>query len=332
MVYMGGKKFFVLSFFSVFFGVVFLLAGGIDLVKKEIIDFPRIQIEAEDVDSLKIENNLSDNINTETKTEIDSLKSAEVPEGIKKSDVEKKITPPSPLVVEEKYNTEGRDIVFESDIIFFTNLEREKEGLEPLNKDNLLMEAAGLKLKHMFDNQYFAHVAPSGEDFSYWVENVKYKYITVGENLAMGSFKDGKEMVKAWMESPGHRANILKEEYEEIGVAVGYGKINGNEVCLGVQTFAIPLSSCPTIDETLKTKIDSLENTITEIEEPLKSMQQTLSLSQPTTQSEYDEYNNLVEQYNELVAEKNAFVESLKSTVIIYNNQIKAFNSCIDSK
>jgi len=340
---MRGKKIFVLLSFIVSFWV-FFLAGGLDLAKEEIKNIPQIQKQAagtvgeenfenkgsEEVGSLKTENNLSDNTNTKAKTEVNSLKSAKVPEVVKKSNVEKIIAPPAPLITEDKSGLGEKGAVSESDIIFFTNLERGKEGLKPLNKNNLLMEAAAAKVKHMFDNQYFEHVAPSGEDVSYWVGNVKYKYISVGENLAMGGFKNGEDMVRAWMESPGHRANILKEGFEEIGVAVGYGKINGDDVCLGVQIFAIPFSSCPAIDETLKTQIDSLESVTKKTEETLKSMQSTLSSSHPTTPSEYDEYNNLIGQYNELVAKQNGLIEQIKFTVEVYNNQVKAFNSCIE--
>jgi uncharacterized protein YkwD len=50
-------------------------------------------------------------------------------------------------------------------------------------------------------------------------KKVNYEYVVVGENLAEGDFTSDADLVKGWMDSPGHRANILNTKYEEIGIA-----------------------------------------------------------------------------------------------------------------
>ena len=61
----------------------------------------------------------------------------------------------------------------------------------------------------------------------------------------------------AWMNSPGHRANILNPHFQEIGVAVGKGMYEGHETWIAVQSFGMPLSACPASDANLKIKIDA---------------------------------------------------------------------------
>lgn len=286
------------------------------------------QPEVEVVETTKKDKSIDEKENTKTFSSAEE--NQEVVEEVK---IEKTVTTPPPLVVENKDSSTNENALSNDGIIIFTNAEREKEGLNTLKQNNLLMQAAQAKFTHMFDEQYFEHVAPTnGEDVSYWVDEVAYKYITVGENLALGDFEDNEDMVVAWMESPGHRANILKEGYEEIGVAVGYGSFLGDEVWLGVQIFATPLSACPAINETLKVQIDIYDALIKETEITLNSMQLILSETKPETQVEYEEYNSFVAQYNELVVDYNSIVENLKFTVNIYNNQVNSFNSCIAAK
>ena len=262
------------------------------------------------------------NINTEEKEEV-----------VEEVEIEKTVTTPPPLVVENKYTSGDEEALSDTGIVWFTNIEREKEGLNTLEQNNLLMQAATAKLNHMFDEQYFEHVAPKGgEDVSYWAESVSYEYITVGENLALGNFKNSEDMVIAWMNSPGHRANILKEGYQEIGVAVGYGEFEGDDVWLGVQIFATPLSACPEVDPTLKVQISHFEALTKETEATLSSMQVVLLEAQPETQAEYDDHLIFVEEYNKIVDRHNINVEELRSVVSDYNSQVNAFNSCIATK
>jgi uncharacterized protein YkwD len=92
----------------------------------------------------------------------------------------------------------------------------------------------------MFENQYFAHESPTGEKVSDLAKKFGYDFLLIGENLAMGNFSSDEDLVLAWMESPGHRENILNEKYQEIGVAVKKGIFEGKEVWIAVQHFGLP--------------------------------------------------------------------------------------------
>ena len=155
-----------------------------------------------------------------------------------------------------------------------------------------------------------------------------YDYIAIGENLALGNFTDDEELVTAWMNSPGHRANILNKSFMEIGAAVGRGTFEGKQVWLAVQEFGKPASACPDIDGTLKLQISSLEQEVSTLEPQLSQLKQEIDQANPKNKAEYDEYNQKVAQYNSLVAVYNNKVDKLKSSVNEYNNQIRAFNAC----
>ena len=65
----------------------------------------------------------------------------------------------------------------------------------------------------------FEHTSPSGVDPGKLVQSYGYDYIVAGENLILGNFSSEKEVVQDWMNSPGHRANILNGSYKRTGVA-----------------------------------------------------------------------------------------------------------------
>lgn len=220
-----------------------------------------------------------------------------------------------------------------SGILYYTNLEREKEGLTSLKENVLLNEAALAKTKHMFDDQYFEHVAPTGEDVSYWVDNTGYVYISIGENLAHGEYLSEEKMVQDWMDSPGHRANIMKGSFEEIGIAVKRDHYEGRLTWIGVQIFAVPQTACPKINEGLLLSIESFRLLVEEVGKTITSLHSTVSsLPQPTTQKEYEDYTVLVEQYNSLVDEEKDLSEQLNVLVKKYNDQVNAYNACIATK
>lgn len=120
-----------------------------------------------------------------------------------------------------------------------TNEEREKNGLEPLTYNPQLAAAAEQKANDMFARNYWSHYGPDGTTPWSFILSTGYKYEYAGENLAKNFlFSDG--VVRAWMESPTHRENILRNEYSEIGFAVVNGVLNGEETTLVVQMFGTP--------------------------------------------------------------------------------------------
>ncbi len=125
------------------------------------------------------------------------------------------------------------------EVIKLTNEERAKNGLAPLAINAALSQAALAKAQHMFTEQYWAHVSPSGREPWDFIRNSGYAYTVAGENLAR-DFMQSNDMVSAWMASPTHRANIVGTEYEETGIAVINGELKGTETTLVVQLFGKP--------------------------------------------------------------------------------------------
>ena len=136
-------------------------------------------------------------------------------------------------------NTNFLAAVISSVIVDKTNTERVSFDLNSLVTDDLLELAAQLKANDMAKKGYFAHETPEGFDPWYWLENVGYNFVAAGENLAV-NFTDSEDVVDAWMDSPGHRAKILKDSYTEIGVATAKGEYKGREAIFVVQFFGRP--------------------------------------------------------------------------------------------
>jgi len=121
-------------------------------------------------------------------------------------------------------------------LLLLTNMERQKQGLPPLAPNPKLLRAALLKADDMFTKNYWAHNSPDGTTPWYFIREAGYNYTYAGENLARG-FETAEEVVKAWMASPKHRANVLSENFNEVGFAIEKGRLNGEETVLIVEAF-----------------------------------------------------------------------------------------------
>lgn len=129
--------------------------------------------------------------------------------------------------------------VVPAEIIAFTNVERRERNANSLYENPLLSAAAAAKAKDMAEKGYFAHVGPGDKQPWRWIEEAEYEYSYAGENLAV-RFTESTEVVKAWMESPTHKDNILKPVYTEIGVGTAEGFYEGMPATFVVQYFATP--------------------------------------------------------------------------------------------
>ena len=137
--------------------------------------------------------------------------------------------------------TFGFSPVFASEInaenvIRYVNEARSKEGLSALATSEKLTAVATAKVNDMVTNHYFAHTSPAGLTPWHWFETVGYDYKYAGENLAI-NFITAEDEQKAWMNSPTHRKNIMNVNYQEIGVAVAAGEVNGTMGIIAVQEF-----------------------------------------------------------------------------------------------
>lgn len=129
----------------------------------------------------------------------------------------------------------AKDITVER-ILDMVNQKRKSADLQPLSLSPELTTAATEKAADMFGKNYWAHISPTGVTPWVFIKSAGYDYLYAGENLAK-SFDTADEVIKAWMNSPTHRANLLKPEYTEIGLAVMNGRLSGEETTLVVQEF-----------------------------------------------------------------------------------------------
>ena len=124
----------------------------------------------------------------------------------------------------------------ESQILELVNLERSKNGIEPLTINQQLTQSAQLKTRDMLDYNYFEHISNGGQKWSDFIIKSGYNYTTSGENLAK-NYTDSRSTVQAWMNSPTHRDNILNKNFRETGIGFGSGLIDGQNTILITQQF-----------------------------------------------------------------------------------------------
>jgi uncharacterized protein YkwD len=128
-------------------------------------------------------------------------------------------------------------------IIRETNRIRESKGLIPLKENQLLNRIADERLKDMFQKQYFGHISPSGEKASDIAQHVGYEYKIIAENLgSISPDATDVDFLSGWMQSPGHRRNILNPEIREIGVATRKGILTSDSTIICVQIFGLAAS------------------------------------------------------------------------------------------
>lgn len=110
----------------------------------------------------------------------------------------------------------------QTNVINLINQERTSRGVPALKIDIDLNQAAGLKSKDMINRNYFDHYAYGLSPWDF-IKNSGYNYLYAGENLAM-DFNTSEGVVKAWMNSPTHRDNILNPDFTETGIGVIKGE------------------------------------------------------------------------------------------------------------
>ncbi|WP_093857454.1 CAP domain-containing protein [Tenuibacillus multivorans] len=113
---------------------------------------------------------------------------------------------------------------FEQQVVDLVNQERQKRGLQPLEASVELSDVAREKSRDMANKNYFSHTSPTyGSPFD-MMQQFGINYRTAGENIAMGQ-RSPEQVMNGWMNSDGHRKNILNGNFTHIGV--GYVEANG---------------------------------------------------------------------------------------------------------
>jgi len=237
--------------------------------------------------------------------------------------IEKQILTPPPLR-SGKENPEA--FLTKEGVINWTNAQRQENGLPPLKENTKLNASAKLKVEDMFAKQYFAHNSPSGQGVADLAEKAGYDFIVIGENLASGNYKDDQDLVQAWMDSPGHRENILYDKYQEIGVWVQKGVFEGETTWLAVQHFGLPLSACPTPNDALKITIEENKNQLAGLKTELESLKAEI---EPIRPKRDPDFYQKVRKYNEEVSQYNELLQKTESLMSSYNFQVQSFNQCV---
>lgn len=172
-------------------------------------------------------------------------------------------------------------------VISLTNQKRQAAGLNPLQENQTLSQAALAKGTDMINKDYWAHVAPDGTQPWAFFVGQGYKYRYAGENLAR-DFSNASSAVDAWMASPSHKENMLSPKYREIGIGVVEGELAGVDTTIIVQFFGtkyadtIPVQ--PVAEVPAATTIPTPQPTVAPTEAPEATVSPTIV---PTSSPEH---------------------------------------------
>lgn len=129
---------------------------------------------------------------------------------------------PTPDITAAPTTTPSDTAKFAEQVLELVNQERTKEGLQALVLDDMVMKAANVRAKELIES--FSHERPvTGASPFTALTEAGCTYGTAGENIAAGQ-RTPKQVVEAWMDSKGHRANILNADFRKLGV--GYATAN----------------------------------------------------------------------------------------------------------
>jgi uncharacterized protein YkwD len=243
---------------------------------------------------------------------------------------------PAPVVIKATTVSSPKTIpssnyVGDSQILKYTNDERENLSLKPLLANSILDTIAKQRADDLFAFQYFEHSSPDGKTASELAKKNKYDYLLIGENLALGDFGGDKGIVSAWMNSPGHRANIINEKYTELGVAKRTGEFKGEIVTIAVQIFAAPLSNCNRPNSNTKELIDTSSLSIKEMQDKAAIMYRDLNEMAQTPGVDRSYYSQKISEYNYYAKKVNDAIVALKVMIDSYNIAVSKYNNCIGS-
>jgi uncharacterized protein YkwD len=244
----------------------------------------------------------------------------------------------------------SREELTKDAVIILTNNARTANGLLPLTENQMLNSIAESRARDMLEKQYFAHVSPTGQQASDIAQSVGYRYKIIAENIGSGDFYTNQKIVDGWMQSPGHRQNILSTEVREIGAAVVKGKMKGTETFVTVQIFglqSLPVSKniCVVPSENLlgdievkKAEIGSLNDQLNRLNKELEAEKESIETDRKYAYDDAQKIqklnvriNALNEKsrwYNRIVGEAKAKSVVLESMISEYNRILQTYNEC----
>ena len=229
------------------------------------------------------------------------------------------------------------------EVVRHTNAYRSAHGLPPLTINPALNAAAQARAVDMKVYRYFAHQNPdTGDGPAEAIEAVGYVAKVSAENIALGSWRSDRALVQGWIDSPGHRANILNPEVREIGVALvrDGGITAGRPVArlYAVQLFGRPLSDCGELPsdrdraaiEAVDGRLELLNARLRDRRRELDDLQARIDRAGSQTERNrwIQERNQRVGEFNQLVAEANGVQDSLAVMIETLNAKVSDFNAC----
>lgn len=229
------------------------------------------------------------------------------------------------------------------EVVRYTNEYRGAHGLAPLTINPALNTAAQARAGDMKTHGYFAHHNPStGEGPSEAIEDAGYAARVSAENIAKGNWRSDRALVQAWIDSPGHRVNILNPEVREIGIGLlrdgGLASSRPFAHLYAVQLFGKPLADCgePPSDRDraaireVEGRLELLSARLGDRRNELDKLQSRIDRS-----SSHAERNPLIErrnqhvtEFNQLVAEARGVQDTLSVMIDTFNAKIADFNAC----
>ena len=267
---------------------------------------------------------------------------------------------PNPILVGDRWHLAptvyspgrypGQEILSKEAVVSLTNNVRTRNGLGTLSENRLLDTVAEQRAKDMLEKQYFAHVSPTGEQASDLAQRTGYRYKIIAENIASGIFLTNQKIIDGWMQSPGHRKNILSPDVKEVGVSVMKGSLMGEDTWVSVQIFglqSLPVSekSCAFPSQQLlneieakKAELKGLQERVTRLREELDSEKGSIDLDRMIAGGDarrnYDlnvkitAYNAKSNWHNQSLAEMKGKEVVLSSMVEEYNRMLQNYKDC----
>jgi uncharacterized protein YkwD len=134
---------------------------------------------------------------------------------------------PTPRDTPQPPTSGGGTNAQERQVLDYTNQIREQQGCGPLRLDSALVEAAGKQASDMVRRHYMDHTNPDGQDPGDRMAAAGYRGSSWGENIAAG-YDTAQKVVAAWMQSDGHRKNILNCRFTRIGIGYDPGQVKSD--------------------------------------------------------------------------------------------------------
>ncbi len=163
-------------------------------------------------------------------------------------------------------------------IVQTINPAREAFNLSPFAMDSLLTEAAQAKADDMVSRGYFSHIGPDGEQPWVWLDAVGYEYTAAGENLAM-NFSNSLAVVEAWFQSPPHAAILKNGYFQDIGIGIASGMVDGKEATVVVAFLGRPVPDFrySSLESVERADVDRIEEAAPEQPVIVQKMQESES-------------------------------------------------------